>query len=86
MSFANQFMAHLTLVQAHERGDALQPIVYDLPVELDQEIASVKRAIDKLNQARNDMIEQVDDAISERLAQSGVTPAAESRTARRRCG
>ncbi len=42
MSFANQFMAHLTLVQAHERGDALQPIVYDLPVELDQEIASVK--------------------------------------------
>ncbi|MDZ4701345.1 MAG: adenosylhomocysteinase [Rhodothermales bacterium] len=42
MSFANQFMAHLTLVQAHERGDALQPIVYDLPQELDQEIASVK--------------------------------------------
>jgi adenosylhomocysteinase len=42
MSFANQFMAHLTLVQAHERGDALQPIVYDLPEELDQQIASVK--------------------------------------------
>lgn len=42
MSFANQFMAHLTLVQAHERGDKLEPVVYDLPEALDQEIAGVK--------------------------------------------
>ncbi|MEZ4699826.1 MAG: adenosylhomocysteinase [Rhodothermales bacterium] len=42
MSFANQFMAHLTLVQAHKRGDKLEPIVYDLPEALDQEIAGVK--------------------------------------------
>ncbi len=42
MSFANQFMAHLALVQAKERGDVLLPTVYDLPVELDQEIARIK--------------------------------------------
>ena len=37
------------------------------------EIADVKRAIDKLNQARNDMIEKVDDAISESIASSGIS-------------
>ena len=42
MSFANQFMAHLTLVEAHERGDKLDPVVYDLPESLDQEIATIK--------------------------------------------
>lgn len=42
MSFANQFMAHLKLVEAHKAGEALQPIVYDLPEALDQEIARIK--------------------------------------------
>lgn len=42
MSFANQFMAHLTLVQKHEAGEKMENTVYDLPVELDQEIAGVK--------------------------------------------
>ncbi len=42
MSFANQFMAHLRLVQAHENGDDLSPRVIDLPAELDQEIARIK--------------------------------------------
>jgi adenosylhomocysteinase len=42
MSFANQFMAHLTLVQKHESGDELGPHVVDLPEELDQEIARIK--------------------------------------------
>lgn len=42
MSFANQFMAHLTLVQKHEAGEKLENTVYDLPEELDQEIAGVK--------------------------------------------
>ncbi len=42
MSFANQFMAHLTLVRKHEAGETLENTVYDLPVELDQEIAGVK--------------------------------------------
>ncbi len=45
------------------------------PTASDAEIATVKRAIDRLNQARNDMIEKVDDAITERLCQAGVTPA-----------
>jgi adenosylhomocysteinase len=42
MSFANQFMAHLGLIQAHERGDDLSPRVIDLPEELDQTIARIK--------------------------------------------
>ena len=42
MSFANQFMAHLSLVQKSEAGDELLNTVIDLPVELDQEIAGIK--------------------------------------------
>lgn len=42
MSFANQFMAHLNLIIAHEEGGDLSPRVIDLPVELDQEIARIK--------------------------------------------
>jgi hypothetical protein len=43
------------------------------PSATDDEIANVKRAIDKLNQARNDMIEKVDDALTEVLCQAGVS-------------
>jgi adenosylhomocysteinase len=42
MSFANQFMAHLSLVEAHKRGDDLSPRIIDLPEELDQEIGRIK--------------------------------------------
>ena len=42
MSFANQFMAHLNLVQAHKRGETLPNTVIDLPEELDQHIAGIK--------------------------------------------
>ncbi len=42
MSFANQFMAHLRLVQAHERCETLPNAVMDLPEELDQYIARIK--------------------------------------------
>ena len=42
------------------------------PTATDKEIAKVKRAIDKLNQARNDMIEKVDDAVTELLCQAGI--------------
>ena len=42
MSFANQFMAHLNLVQAHKRGEILPNTVIDLPEELDQHIAGIK--------------------------------------------
>ena len=48
------------------------------PSAKDQEIADVKRAIDKLNQARNDMIEKVDDAITDLLTQQGVSPPADA--------
>ena len=53
MSFANQFNAHLKLVQAHQKGERLENTVIDLPEALDQEIASVKLetmgiSIDKL--------------------------------------
>ena len=42
MSFANQFQAHLALIQQHEAGETMEPRVYDLPEELDQQIARVK--------------------------------------------
>ncbi len=42
MSFANQFMAHLSLVQAHKNGRELENTVIDLPQELDQRIARIK--------------------------------------------
>ena len=45
----------------------------------DQEIAAVKRAIDELNQQRNDAIEQLDDAITEQLAQAGAVPDADAK-------
>ena len=45
------------------------------PEATDERIAGVKRAIDRLNQHRNDAIEQLDDAIAELLAKSPVRAA-----------
>ncbi len=42
MSFANQFQAHLNLIQRHESGETLPKAVLDLPEELDQQIARTK--------------------------------------------
>ena len=42
MSFANQFMSQLRLVDLHRKGRKLENKVYDIPPEQDQEIASVK--------------------------------------------
>jgi hypothetical protein len=42
------------------------------PTATDTEIAQVKRAIDKLNQQRNDWIEKLDDWITEDLARRNV--------------
>ncbi len=40
----------------------------------DAQIAQVKRAIDRYNQARNDQIEKLDDAIAAELSRHGVSP------------
>ncbi|MEM8666420.1 MAG: DUF4254 domain-containing protein [Planctomycetota bacterium] len=42
------------------------------PKATDGEIARVKRAIDQLNQTRNDLIESIDDTIADCLRESGV--------------
>jgi len=44
MSFANQFMSQLRLVELHKKGIRLDNTVHDIPVEQDQEIARVKLA------------------------------------------
>lgn len=53
MSFANQFMSQIRLVNEDKKGKKLEPKVYDIPAEQDQEIANIKLAtqgikIDKL--------------------------------------
>ena len=50
----------------HEEDIARSPDVSD------QEIARVKRSIDKLNQQRNDWIEKVDDQLTELLQADGI--------------
>ena len=42
MSFANQFMSQIRLAQLDREGVVLEPDVYDIPEEQDQEIAGIK--------------------------------------------
>jgi len=42
MSFANQFMSQIRLVEQHKKGIRLENKVYDIPPEQDQEIALLK--------------------------------------------
>ncbi len=49
------------------------------PSVTDAQIATVKRAIDRLNQARNDHIEKLDDWITEQLMQRGITAVGDAR-------
>jgi adenosylhomocysteinase len=44
MSFANQFMSQLRLVSLDKQGKRLENTVHEIPVEQDQEIATVKLA------------------------------------------
>ncbi len=42
MSFANQFMAHLSLIQRHESGEKMPIAVMDIPLEQDELVAKTK--------------------------------------------
>ncbi len=42
MSFANQFMSQLRLVEHHKKGERLENTVHDIPPEQDQQIALLK--------------------------------------------
>ena len=42
MSFANQFLSQLRLVELHKKGIRLENSVHDIPAEQDQEIARLK--------------------------------------------
>ncbi len=53
MSFANQFMSQLRIVELHKKGKLLEKTVHDIPTSQDQEIAMLKLStqglkIDKL--------------------------------------
>ena len=72
----NPYEGFLNLVcRQHEFNYRLwhQEDIARSPTADDAKIADVKRAIDKLNQQRNDMIEQLDDAITDVLATLHVT-------------
>ncbi|MEL7265096.1 MAG: DUF4254 domain-containing protein [Planctomycetota bacterium] len=78
---ANPYEGFLQLVcQQHEHNYRLwhEEDIARSPSVTDTEIAGVKRRIDKLNQARNDMIEQLDDAITDLLAECSVLPFSEA--------
>ncbi|GIW98776.1 MAG: hypothetical protein KatS3mg111_2109 [Pirellulaceae bacterium] len=49
------------------------------PTASDTEIAEVKRQIDRLNQARNDYIEKIDDWITQEVERRGISPLPEAR-------
>lgn len=73
----NEFEGFKKLVcQQHEHNYRLwhEEDVARSPTADDVKIAEVKRAIDRLNQQRNDMIEKLDDAITELLATLHIHP------------
>jgi len=73
----NPYEGFLALVcDQHEQNFRLwhQEDIARSPDASDEEIAGVKRAIDRLNQRRNDLIEQLDDRIIATLGKEGVLP------------
>jgi cell division protein FtsB len=74
---ANPYAGFLLLVcRQHEQNYRLwhQEDVARSPDVADAELAQVKRTIDKLNQQRNDLIEQLDDFLIKELAAAGIEP------------
>ncbi|OHB67002.1 MAG: hypothetical protein A2V70_01065 [Planctomycetes bacterium RBG_13_63_9] len=73
----NPYQDFLAIVcQEHERNYRLwhrEDVARSADVA-DAELAQVKRDIDKLNQQRNDLIEQLDDFLIEQLRIAGVQP------------
>ena len=63
MSFANQFMSQLRLVELHRKGVRLEDAVHDIPPEQDQEIAGVKLSTQgiKIDKLTPEQIKYMDD-------------------------
>ena len=63
MSFANQFMSQLRLVELHRKGVRLENAVHDIPPEQDQEIASVKLSTQglKIDKLTPEQVKYMDD-------------------------
>jgi adenosylhomocysteinase len=63
MSFANQFMSQLRLVEVYKKGTRLENKVYDIPAEQDQEIAGVKLATMgyKIDTLTKEQVKYIDD-------------------------
>ncbi len=79
LAIDNRFAGFLSLVcQQHEHNFRLwhEEDIARSPTATDREIAQVKRNIDGLNQARNDVIEQLDDALTAMLAEQRIECAA----------
>ncbi len=71
----NQYEGFLGLVcQQHQFNYQLwhQEDIARSPTVSDSEIANVKRAIDRLNQLRNDWIERLDDALTRHLEEQSI--------------
>jgi cell division protein FtsB len=72
---ANSYEGFLQLVcHQHQQNFRLwhQEDIARSPDVSNADLAAVKRAIDKLNQQRNDLIEQLDDALIEQLSAASV--------------
>jgi len=71
----------LLVCRQHEQNYRLwhQEDLARSPDVADAELAQVKRTIDKLNQQRNDLIEQLDDDLVRQLQIAAVTPCPEGR-------